>query len=231
VNINWQLYQKLDRFTLREAATFWLEVPLNSEDPQLEIIERLINKTLVEINLNFFKEEYKEVVRTDQQAYDLLLTKIALDHLENNDPSLYSKVSRNPSLYSIEDVLHQKILYATPTHIGKIKRSDKEFRFKSVYRNELIEVANMLDQKPKFLFPNLVQDKSQTLTQNISDKPPSTKERNSYLKLIKGILKEQGLDPGERGIAKELSGMVDRAGQSLGQDKIRGILKEIQELE
>jgi hypothetical protein len=44
-------------------------------------------------------------------------------------------------------------------------------------------------------------------------------------------LKNQGIDPSERGIAKRLAGIVQDAKQSLGDDKIRDILKEVQDLE
>jgi hypothetical protein len=105
VSNNWQLYQKLDGFTLREAAVLWLEIPINSEDPQLALIERLINSTRVDIR----RQHFEKVVKTEEEAYDLLLTEIAIDHLENVDSTLYAIASGNPSFYSIEDGLHKQI--------------------------------------------------------------------------------------------------------------------------
>jgi transcriptional regulator with XRE-family HTH domain len=210
---NWELYKKIDYFTLREAATLWLETPLGSEHTDLEMIERLLNETLVKIWLKTFKTHGK----SRQEAYDSLLAVITINR---------NAVSHN---FSMEDLSKIKELpHATYGMIEKMKRSQEDYRFEIISRSKLIEIAKELGEKPKFLFPDVDQDKSKLTT--LQDKPLSTKERNSYLKLIKGLLQEQKIDPGERAIAKKLSGMTDRTELSLGEDTIRRILKEIQDL-
>lgn len=154
---NQQLYQKIDRFTLQEAAALWGEFPLDSKNPELELIEKLINTTHVRLRLEYFKN----LVRKEEEAYDLVLTEIAIDHLENGDRTLYAVASGNTTFYSIKDGIHKGIPKANSNDRVGVKLSNKEYRFKSILRSELIEVANALGEKPKFLFPS--EDRKQGL--------------------------------------------------------------------
>jgi hypothetical protein len=105
-----------------------------------------------------------------------------------------------------------------------------EFHFSSASRCDLIRVAEELGQAPKFLFPEMVEDLAEPAILSIQHKPLPTKRRNSYLKLIKGLLQKQGIDPRERGNIKILIGIVESAGQTLGKDAIGDILREVGDL-
>jgi hypothetical protein len=114
--------------------------------------------------------------------------------------------------------------------IEKAKREnagDEPANTRKVKRTVLKKMANEKGQKPKFLFPEMRLDSTQTTTPKLEDKPLPTKARNSYLRLIKGLLKNAGIEPTERGLAKSLEGMVTRSGETLRQDKLRAILTEI----
>jgi hypothetical protein len=87
-------------------------------------------------------------------------------------------------------------------------------------REELKELAIKLGVMPKFLFPE---------SRN-SEKPLNSKKRNSYLKLLKGVFVEKGIDFNQRAIAKTLAGYTERAGCKLGEDAIRSVLEELQNL-
>jgi hypothetical protein len=108
---------------------------------------------------------------------------------------------------------------------------NRDRNYLKISRSELKIIACDIGKKPKFLFPEMVADSADNNELNIEEKPLNTKKRNSYLKLIKGLLQKQGIDPSERGTAKSLVGIVKDAKQSLEDDAIRGILKEVQDLE
>jgi hypothetical protein len=210
VTINWQLYSKLDNFTLREAAALWLETSPDSEHPGLEMMERLLNQTLVKIKLESFGEN-------EEEAYNRVFTLICFNR--------YSSGNTTPD-FPVKKGSGKGIIPASGSDIAKIKNSAKEYRFSSISRSDLIKIANELNHTPKFLFPESRQTNTSTLEDSLQPK-----KRNSYLKLIKGLLHKQGIDPGERGIAKRLVGMVKDAKQTLGDDAILVILKEIQQLD
>jgi hypothetical protein len=86
-------------------------------------------------------------------------------------------------------------------------------------------MAETMGVKPKFLFKEMRTDIAETTTPSLEDKPLHTKERNSYLKFIRGLLRELNIDPNERAIAKRLASMT-----GLGDDKIRDILGELRNL-
>jgi hypothetical protein len=122
----------------------------------------------------------------------------------------------------------QQVGYVPPCHINKMVKlimgGDKDVfgsaQHHPIARSKLKELAEKLNTKPKFLFSE---------SRKRIDLP--AKSRNSYLKLIKGLLVDKGIDPGERGIAKQLKGMVQHADESLGDDAIRGILEEVKNLD
>jgi hypothetical protein len=88
-------------------------------------------------------------------------------------------------------------------------------------RTALVQMANDKGVKPKFLFPEMRTESAEGTT----DKPVNSKKRNSYLKLIKGLLEKLNIDPSERGVSKQL----EKIG-SLSNDAILDILKEVQDL-
>jgi hypothetical protein len=99
-----------------------------------------------------------------------------------------------------------------------------------ISRSELETIAHDIRKKPKFLFPEMVANSADNNEPNIEEKPLNTKKRNSYLKLIKGLLKKQGINPSDRGNIKILIVIVESAGQTLGKDAIGDILREVGDL-
>lgn len=63
----------------------------------------------------------------------------------------------------------------------------------------------------------------------VSEKPLTSKERNSLLVLIGALCKELDIDPNQRGVATSLVAMTDLLGAPLTDDTIRKILKQIEE--
>jgi hypothetical protein len=100
----------------------------------------------------------------------------------------------------------------------------------AVQRASLQKMANACGQKPKFLFSEVREQVKADESELTSGNRPSTTRSTSYLKLIKGLLIKLSINPTDRGIAKKLVGFVSEAGESIGDDKIRDILKEIDEL-
>jgi hypothetical protein len=63
-----------------------------------------------------------------------------------------------------------------------------------------------------------------------TDKPISTKERNSMLTLIAALCEEANFDYKQRGIASALAASTEKLGKPLTDDTIRNILKQVKEL-
>ncbi|WP_019502266.1 hypothetical protein [Pseudanabaena sp. PCC 6802] len=108
-----------------------------------------------------------------------------------------------------------------------VVQGDEPADTRKVKRTDLEKMAKEKGVKPKFLFKAMRADNTQPTTPDLEDKPLHTRVRKSYLRLIKGLLKNAGIEPTEWGIAKVLEGMVTRSGETLGDDKIRGILEEL----
>jgi hypothetical protein len=129
--------------------------------------------------------------------------------------------------------------YVPPCHVGKMIKTilgggkdvfGSAQHHVTIARSKLKELAKELDTKPKFLFPEMREQVKADESNLASGNQPSTTRPTSYLKLIKGLLKKLSINPTDRGIAKKLEGFVSEAGESLGDDKIRDILKEIDDL-
>jgi hypothetical protein len=95
-----------------------------------------------------------------------------------------------------------------------------EFYFSTASRSALLKVANDLKLTPIFLFPEMVQNASEITTLTIEERPLNSKKRNSYLRLIKGLLKKLDMNPSERGVAQELEKLTELADDRLGEDTI-----------
>jgi hypothetical protein len=63
-----------------------------------------------------------------------------------------------------------------------------------------------------------------------TEKPLSTKERNSMLTLIAALCKQAKIDPKQRGVATALAASTEFVGKPLTDDTIRGILKQVNAL-
>jgi hypothetical protein len=100
----------------------------------------------------------------------------------------------------------------------------------TIARSKLKELAKELDTKPKFLFSEMREQIKAGESELTSGNRPNTTRPTSYLKLIKGLLKKLSIDPTDRGVAKKIEGWISETGESLGDDKIRDILKEINDL-
>ncbi len=213
MTIQWPLYNKLYRLNVTEAALLWLEIeptPELIESPPhgAQVVQELINNKL----------------------YDR--AKALLIDTEKDDPVgqcvIDSRVTPNWTEYfkgrMTKEQYHFKVFQAETKPVTQAERFNAlasiPLTFETATLKDLREIALELGEKPKFLFH-----------EENEEKPLNTKKRNSYLKLIKGLLKKQGIDPNERGIAKSLVGMVKDAKQSLEDDAIRDILKEVQDLE
>lgn len=90
------------------------------------------------------------------------------------------------------------------------KEFRKRFEQLVITRSELEEIARNVDQKPKFLFPEERSKNNEGNHQsNLPFSPPNGKERNTYLKILAGLLLAQGYKiPYERGDAKRLESLL-----------------------
>ncbi|CDU07383.1 MULTISPECIES: hypothetical protein [Vibrio] len=77
-------------------------------------------------------------------------------------------------------------------------------------------------------FVKSFQDESEILP--LSEKPISTTERKTLLTLIGALLKEQQIDPSERGVTSSIKLMTDIAGTPITENTIRKILGQVSDL-
>ncbi|KGF72845.1 hypothetical protein DO97_03705 [Neosynechococcus sphagnicola sy1] len=123
-----------------------------------------------------------------------------------------------------------------------------------VTRQSLIQMAQKLGEKPKFLFPetrdedegkarnkadvksiadveSIVDVKSMTEPALNRDKPLDPRKKKTYLLLIMALCKKSGIDFNERAVSKTLVGMINRIGGRRTEATIREILEELKALE
>jgi hypothetical protein len=230
MSIHWETYQKTHTFSLLEAAFLWLEIEptkegLESPSHPVEARRKLLND---EIN-RYYKEwmylSVHSLMQTgisEDEAFDQYIRSAQENFVEN---------MREWGLTE-QQIIEKKeqICKTLITKSDRFKLQFEDTEINEVSSNTLREIAKKLDERPKFLFPEIMIDIA-GVTPSDNVEIINTKRRNSYLKLIKGLLHDREIDPGERGIAKGLEGMVKAAKQSLGDDVIRDILKEVQDLE
>jgi hypothetical protein len=249
MNIRWDIYRKLDNFSFSDAAYLWLEREpvINDEawknDPydvrrqeerirdcvkyrrwkvylsQQDDPEEVIKKMVIENRCNclrwkgdspFGLEGILDIPADWTPPEERNKTPMSKDEL-------WEKAKRDP----VTDI-ERKTLYE------RMPPGSSEFK---VSREELIEVAEELEETPRFLFPDISENASRTIVQNSEEQRLNPKRRNSYLKLIKGLLYKLKIDPGERSISKSLEGMITDAGETLTAEVVLSILKEVQALE
>jgi hypothetical protein len=225
MTIRWDIYSKVSDFTPLEAAFLWCEIEPTSEllefPPHLVLkIKSQINQAFTQILTKRCREQINRAMAKGLSETEAIEKVISGTH---KSASLY-RLSLSGLSESEKLAQQEKILPNTPhrPHIHEFHLLEKGHEIlqpSSLDRKILIEIAELLGGKPKFLFPGVDNDSV------------STKERQSYLRLIKGLLNRIGKDPAERGITKELLGFVTDAGQRLSHQTVLKILKEVQELE
>jgi hypothetical protein len=240
MGIRLDIYQKVKKFSILDAAYLWLEKDPNEiKSYDVGCIEELITE-----HLNLRQKRWA-VFLSQQDDPEKTIHKLVVEnrkiHLRNSFDFLPISLGWEPAEERYKKSLSQdeKDKLWENAQEDPVTEKERQVLFSEmppgvssdVTREELIEVAEKLGEKPRFLFPEISKNNSETIAQNIEELPLHTKKRNSYLRLIKGLLKKQGINPGERGIAKSLVGIVKDAKQSLEADAIRGILKEVQNLE
>lgn len=109
----------------------------------------------------------------------------------------------------------------------------------SVRRNQLVDYANSMRQKPKFLFPearNTVitasepeasEQANSTRKNDDSDKPLHKAALNSHLILISALLEELNIDANDRESTERVRIILQRNEESLDPKTIRNILKSL----
>lgn len=93
-----------------------------------------------------------------------------------------------------------------------------------VSRQELINFAIEKGRKPKFLFP---EERENTSSKDALD----SRQRNTYLKLIKAFLKKLDINLEDRGASAQVKSLVELVGLNLSEDTIRKVLKEVKEID
>lgn len=202
MEINFDIYQRLEQFSLAEAAALWIGVQPGSANPNLEATEKLLNKTLVNIEL---KAHQKYGV---WEAYDRVFTLIAFNQ----------GTHKNISHFSMKYDSNTGILKASPDDIAKINVSDKDYRFTFISRSDLIRIAETLDMKPDFLYPE---------AKNLGwDKGGISKE--SYQELVISCFKSMGVcDINDPTAVRKIMEKLELVGHDTSERTIREILNEI----
>jgi hypothetical protein len=215
----WNDYRYCDDFSFLDAAFLWLELDSNHEqtrNPPVAV------KGLKDKMEKFVKSKRWEKLLSLQEDKEGFIFEEVLNLRNEKKVSIAPYVPRKtvPSddldpKRPCSDVERQELFTQMPPGSSK----------DSVSKEELQCFADSLEEKPKFLFPEMRDDS----IKNLEDKV-HPKKRNSYLKLIKGLLQKQGIDPIERGNIKILIGIVESAGQTLEKDAIGDILREVGDL-
>ena len=236
MEINWKNYRRVESFSLLDAAFLWLEIKPTPEmhsslplyvSATMKAIAKELDLSEYELFLGVAHKFMQEDEISEVEAIKRVLQPPL--RVKGFEEETLKPVQVDVRLDPNVDPVWQ-MRWELRKHFSRHRKSEGDVE---VSRIDLKELAKKWGETPKFLFPEATKGSSQTTTTdlNIENKFLSTKERNSYLKLIKGLLLKQGMKPGERGIAKSLEGMVKDAHQSLGDDKIRNILKEVQNLD
>jgi hypothetical protein len=174
---DWKIYQEEVRFTLCEAAALWLDVPLDSKSPKLQVMQKVLNSKLVE----FSKDYFKKYGNSDEEIYALLLEEI------NHSRILVQKSSH----YSHKDSLEAasgKPRNAMPREKRGIDDSDEKYRFEFISRGQLTAIAKLRGERPKFLF---APDNEKTSSSNKWGEPNN---KGSYHELIEVLYFASNID-------------------------------------
>jgi hypothetical protein len=223
MTLRWHLYDKLYDLKVIEASFLWLEIEptaelLESPPHEVNIVQQLINSELSR-RATALLIDWKKDDPVGKLVIQLRITGIETEYITG-------RINQKE-----KDL---KVFQAEITPVTQSERFNARASipstFKTVSLEDLREIAIKLNEKPKFLFPEMRTSIEEEALSRITDKPLPIKKRNSYLKLIKGLLKKQGINPAERGNIKQLIGMVENAGEILGKDAVGDILKEIQGL-
>jgi hypothetical protein len=234
--MDWNDYQYCDEFSFLEAAFLWLEIePNDKQKKEPPIHVKGLNDKIKKFVIS---KRWEKLLSQKEDAEGFIFKQV----LEKRKDKIFSSFSELENLFGPKEdrddrSQEERWVIEKEKPCSEVEREEVFARmppgefYDSVTREELLCFADLLGEKPKFLFPEMMTNIAKITTSDSEDKPLPTKKRNSYLKLIKGLLQKQGIDPSERGIAKILVGIVKDAKQSLESDAIRGILKEIQDLE
>jgi hypothetical protein len=239
--IRWEIYHRVQDFKLIDAAFLWLEIEpseelLASPPYTVRTMQQVLNDAVNDITSEKLIQHAKKAAEKEgiskvdvlkrlfsnpPKRRPIILNEFAPpENLSPRDMAqelvrIFGIDSDSLTENSWEDLTRQ---WNTNTNLEKV-----------VSRDHLMEVAEAWNESPKFLFPEMMKDIAKITASDSEDKPLNPKKRNSYLRLIKGLLNRVSKShPGEV-TAKELSGWVKDAGEELGQDAIRAILKEIKE--
>ncbi|EFP94919.1 hypothetical protein [Vibrio caribbeanicus] len=121
--------------------------------------------------------------------------------------------------------------------VGKDIQEERERIIDSVQNLSVYDLRNY-KTATKFSGPHEYVIKTEEITRFIgdmecekADQPLSTKQRNSYLYLISGLLKELKINASDRGVAVAIQLILENAGHKLSENTIRSILREVSDIE
>lgn len=99
------------------------------------------------------------------------------------------------------------------------------------YRNNFCPALILPDSAQFVIRTTALNDFIASLTEpSVEDKPLTTKGKNSYLSLIAVLAKQAGYDLSQRGITTSLEAVTQQLDCPVGDDTIRKIIKEVNEL-
>jgi hypothetical protein len=230
MSIRWETCQKTHAFSLLEAAFLWLEIEPTKEGLESPPYFVEARRKLLSHEINRYHKEWMH-----RFVHSLMQTGISEDEaFDEYIRSVQENFVENMRQWGLteQQIIEKKerICKTLVTKSDRFKLQCEDTEINEVSSDTLKEIAKRLDERPKFLFPENMNNIAEITTSDSEDKPLHTKERKSYLRLIKGLLKKVSTYQSTEVKAIQLEGWVSEAGESLGDDKIRNILKEIDDL-
>lgn len=104
------------------------------------------------------------------------------------------------------------------------KNQSEEYITFDYFLNKLVIKKSELRRFVKFLVDDEVE------AQSLENKDLSGKERNTLLSLIGALLKEQGINPSDRGITPAIRLMTETAGVAISENTIRKVLGQVNDI-
>jgi hypothetical protein len=216
-DIRWKVYRQIPNFSLLEAAFLWREIELTKEGLEspphfVEAQRKILNDKIFYLYIRRMDEglqlhakpglskteKINEYMRSDEGPYYLCAKMGLVEHHDDPEEEQIGRIS-----YTLVDRYYERL---------------KPKEYEAVSSETLKEIAEILNEKPKFLFPECQ-----------GEEKLHHAEKTALLKVIIGLFPES-IDPKKSDAVGKLKGAFQLHGIGLDDKTIRKLLKEISPL-
>jgi hypothetical protein len=239
MEINWEVYHRVPKFKLLEAAFLWLEIEpseelLASPPYRVQTMQRVLNDALDDIKAQELIQEAEKLARKEGIPKVDVLKRLFSD--PPNEPKqrivpgylpklLPIERSRREMVYEIIRIFGIDSDHLTESSWESLTRdwcTDLNLE-KTVSRDCLIKVAEAWNESPKFLFSE------ETVNPMSDDGFEKGKPRkSSYQKLIEALCLSVNIDLKSKDAVGKIKVWADRVGNGISDTTIRKILDEVE---